>query len=40
MVARCVFALILTPENIVREAGIRDALRFDRETLVRGAAAR
>ena len=38
--ARCLFALILTPENIVREAGIHDALRFDRETLERGAAAR
>jgi AcrR family transcriptional regulator len=40
IVARCVFALVLTPENIVREAGLRDALHFDRETLLRGAAKR
>jgi len=40
MVARCVFALIWTPENIVREGGIRYALHFDRDTLVRGAAKR
>jgi AcrR family transcriptional regulator len=40
LVARCLFALILTPENIVRAAGLREALRFDRETLERGAAAR
>jgi hypothetical protein len=40
LVGRCLFALILTPENIVREAGIRGALRFDRQTLERGAAAR
>ena len=38
MVARCVFALIWTPENIVREAGVRGALHFDRETFLRGAA--
>jgi AcrR family transcriptional regulator len=40
MAARCVFALVWTPENIVREAGIRDALHFDRETFLRGAAER
>jgi AcrR family transcriptional regulator len=40
MAARCVFALIWTPENIVREAGVRGALRFDRDTLLRGAADR
>ena len=36
--ARCVFALIWTPENIVRGGGVRDALHFDRETVLRGAA--
>jgi AcrR family transcriptional regulator len=40
MIARCVFALILTPENIVRESGVRDALQFDRDTFLRGAAKR
>ena len=40
MIARCVFALIWTPENIVREEGARDALHFDRDTLLRGAAKR
>lgn len=40
MVARCVFALIWTPESIVREAGIRDALHFDRDTFLRGATKR
>ncbi len=40
MIARCVFALILTPENIVRESGVRDALHFDRDTFLRGAAKR
>lgn len=40
MVARCVFALIWTPENIVREVGSRGALRFDRETVLWGAARR
>ncbi len=40
MVSRCVFALILTPENIVRDAGIHDALHFNRDTLLRGAARR
>ena len=40
MVARCVFGLIWTPENIVREEGARDALHFDRDTLLRGAAVR
>jgi AcrR family transcriptional regulator len=40
MIARCVFALVLTPENIVREIGIRDALHFDRDTFLRGAAKR
>jgi AcrR family transcriptional regulator len=40
MNARCVFALIWTPENIVRAGGIRDALHFDRETFLRGAAQR
>jgi AcrR family transcriptional regulator len=38
MAARCAFALIWTPENIVREAGVGAALHFDRETLLRGAA--
>lgn len=40
MTARCVFALVLTPENIVREIGVRDALHFDRDTFLRGAAKR
>jgi AcrR family transcriptional regulator len=40
VIARCVFALIWTPENIVRDGGIRDALHFDRETFLRGAAKR
>jgi AcrR family transcriptional regulator len=40
MVARCVFALIWTPENIVREEGAHDALHFDRDTFLRGAAKR
>jgi AcrR family transcriptional regulator len=39
-VGRCVFALVWTPENIVQEAGTRGALRFERDTVVRGAAAR
>jgi AcrR family transcriptional regulator len=40
MVARCVFALVWTPENIVRGAGSRGALRFARDTLLEGAARR
>jgi len=40
IVARCVFALIFTPENIVRAGGVRDALHFDRDTFLRGAAIR
>jgi len=40
MVARCVFALIWTPENIVHGAGSRCALRFARDTVLRGAAKR
>jgi len=40
MVARCVFALVWTPENIVHERGTRPALRFGRETFLRGAAVR
>ncbi len=40
MVARCVFALVWTPENIVHGVGSRDALRFARDTVLRGAAER
>ncbi|HXK23270.1 MAG TPA: TetR/AcrR family transcriptional regulator [Myxococcota bacterium] len=40
MVARCVFSLIWTPESLVREGGVRGALHFDRDTLLRGAAKR
>ena len=40
MVARCVFALIWTPENIVHGVGSRGALRFARDTVLRGAATR
>ena len=40
MLARCAFALIWTPENIVHGAGIRGALRFTRDTVLRGAAKR
>ena len=38
--ARCVFALVWTPENIVEQVGVRGALDFERNLLVRGAAAR
>jgi AcrR family transcriptional regulator len=38
--ARCLFALVWTPENIVQRAGRRGALRFARATLLRGAARR
>jgi AcrR family transcriptional regulator len=40
MVARCLFALIWTPENIVHGVGSRGALRFTRDTVLRGAASR
>jgi AcrR family transcriptional regulator len=40
MIGRCVFALVWTPENIVRAAGRGGALRFARDTVVRGAARR
>jgi AcrR family transcriptional regulator len=40
MVGRCLFALVWTPESIVRGAGSRAALRFDRDTVLRGAARR
>lgn len=36
--AHCVFALAWTPENIVRAAGTRGALRAARDTVLRGAA--
>jgi AcrR family transcriptional regulator len=39
-VARCVFALLWTPENIVHGVGSRRALRFTRDTVLRGAARR
>jgi AcrR family transcriptional regulator len=35
--ARCVFSLIWTPENIIRELGTDAALAFARDTLLRGA---
>jgi AcrR family transcriptional regulator len=38
--AHCVFALAWTPENIVRDAGARGALRSARDTVLRGAARR
>jgi AcrR family transcriptional regulator len=38
--AHCVFALAWTPENIVREAGTRAALRAARDSVLRGAARR
>jgi AcrR family transcriptional regulator len=38
--AHCVFALAWTPENIVRDAGARGALRAARDTVLRGAARR
>jgi AcrR family transcriptional regulator len=40
MVARCAFALVWTPENIVHGVGSRAALRFARDTVLRGAARR
>jgi len=40
MGARCVFTLVWTPENIVRDAGARGALAAARDSLVRGAAQR
>jgi hypothetical protein len=40
MAGRCVFALVFTPENIIQALGARHTLRFDRETLLRGAAVR
>jgi AcrR family transcriptional regulator len=40
MASRCVFALAFTPENIIQDLGVRRALRFDRETFLRGAAVR
>ena len=40
MRARAAFSLVWTPENIIKELGSRAALRFDRETLLRGAAVR
>ena len=40
MAGRCVFALAFTPENIIQTLGTRRALRFDRDTFLRGAAAR
>lgn len=38
--AHCVFALAWTPENIVRDAGARGALRVARDSVLRGAARR
>jgi AcrR family transcriptional regulator len=38
--SRCLFALVFTPENIVRDAGARGALQAARDTLLRGAAVR
>jgi len=38
MAARCVFALAFTSENIIQTLGTRRALRFDRDTFLRGAA--
>jgi len=40
MAARCVFALVFTPENIIQTLGTRQTLRFDRDTFLRGAAIR
>jgi len=40
MAGRCVFALVFTPENIIQTLGARRTLHFDRETFLRGAAAR
>jgi AcrR family transcriptional regulator len=40
MAGRCVFALAFTPENIIQDLGVRRALRFDRDTFLRGAAVR
>jgi len=38
MRARCAFSLIWTPENIVHALGTTGTLKFDRATLLRGAA--
>jgi AcrR family transcriptional regulator len=38
MGARCLFTLVWTPENIVRDAGARGALQAARESVLRGAA--
>jgi AcrR family transcriptional regulator len=35
--ARCVFSLVWTPENIIRDLGLHESLRFARATLLRGA---
>jgi AcrR family transcriptional regulator len=40
MGARCLFTLVWTPENIVRDAGARGALAAARDSLLRGAARR
>jgi AcrR family transcriptional regulator len=40
MGARCLFALVWTPENIVRDVGGRRALRAARDSVLRGAATR
>jgi hypothetical protein len=37
MRARSVFALSWTPDNIVRDAGVRAALQLARDTVLRGA---
>lgn len=39
MRARAAFSLVWTPGNIIKELGVRPALQFARETLLRGAAA-
>jgi AcrR family transcriptional regulator len=40
LAGRAVFAVVWTPENITQNLGVRRTLRFDRDTFLRGAAAR
>jgi AcrR family transcriptional regulator len=40
LAGRAVFAVVWTPENIIQHLGVRRTLRFDRDTFLRGAAAR
>ena len=38
--ARSMYEVILTPENVIRHAGLRGSLDLARETVLRGALAR